>query len=62
MARGCVSTLAGSVMGRRTALMEVMRGPVTPSTAMLVTFSVLGELSAWPLIMSAMETKVTSFQ
>ena len=45
MAPGCVSTLAGSVMGRRTALMEVMSCPVTLSTAMLVTFSVLEELS-----------------
>ena len=38
--------------------MGVMRGAVTPSTVILVTSCVLGELSVWPPIMSVMETKV----
>ena len=58
MAPGCVFTLVGSVMGRRTALMEAMRDPVTPSTVMLAISSVLGERSVWPLTMYVMETKV----
>ena len=58
VAPGSVSTLAGCVMGRRTAVMGVMRGAVTPSTVILVTSCVLGELSVWPPIMSVMEIKV----